>query len=100
MNDLKIGQVVRSKAGRDKGQFMVVIGQIDKNYVVISNGRRRSASHPKKKKIKHLAKTNYIDDKSRNQILAGKMISDEEIRKILKSYEKPTDLGDENYEEV
>ncbi len=100
MNDIKIGQVVRSKAGRDKGQFMVVIGQISENYVLISNGRLRSVDHPKKKKIKHLAKTNYIDENCRNRILKEKKITDEEIRKILKSYEKPDDLGDENHEEV
>lgn len=100
MNDLMIGQVVRSKAGRDKGQFMVVIEIIDENYVMISDGRLRKVDHPKKKKIKHLAKTNHINENYHNQILNGKKIGDEEIRKTLKSYEKPDDLGDENHEEV
>ena len=100
MNDLKIGQVVQSRAGRDKGQFMVVIGIIDGNHVSLSNGRLRKVENPKKKKNKHLLKTNHINMECQNQILNQKNSVDEKIREILKSYEKPDDLGEKKREEV
>ena len=60
MDDLKVGQIVRPLAGRDKGQVMVVYEILDQNYVTICDGKLRKVSNPKKKKVRHLAKTNQI----------------------------------------
>jgi len=100
MNDFIVGQVVRSIAGRDKGQFMVVIEVLDDQFTYVCNGKLRKVSNPKKKKIKHLAKTNHIATDIRDKILDGKKISNAEIRKILESYHMPDGVGDENREEV
>jgi ribosomal protein L14E/L6E/L27E len=100
MNNLKIGQVVRSIAGRDKGQFMVIIAIIDNDFVIVCNGTLRKINTPKKKKIKHLAKTNHISNEINEKIMNGDKITNAEIRKILESYHKPYDTGDENHEEV
>ncbi len=58
--DMKIGQVVRSKAGRDKGAFLAVYQIVDEQYVLLVDGDRRTLSRPKKKKVKHLARTNTV----------------------------------------
>ena len=100
MNEFKIGQVVRSTAGRDKGQFMVVIEVVDDHFTSVSNGKLRKVSNPKKKKVKHLAKTNHIAADIRDKILNGPMIPNAELRKILESYHMPVGIGDENREEV
>ena len=100
MNDLKIGQVVRSMAGRDKGQFMVVIEMVDVNYTIVSNGKLRKVNNPKKKKNKHLAKTNHIVKEIQEKILNGNKITNAEIRKILESYPTPDGIGNKNREEV
>ncbi|MBC3803755.1 hypothetical protein GH808_04820 [Acetobacterium fimetarium] len=100
MNDFTVGQVVRSLAGRDKGQYMVVIEVVDDQFICIANGKLRKVNNPKKKKIKHLAKTNHIATEIRDKILDGKKISNAEIRKILESYHMPDGIGDENREEV
>lgn len=100
MNDFTVGQVVRSLAGRDKGQYMVVIEVLDDQFVRIANGRLRKVNNPKKKKSKHLAKTNHIATEIRDKLLDGKKISNAEIRKILESYHMPDGIGDENREEV
>jgi ribosomal protein L14E/L6E/L27E len=100
MNDFTVGQVVRSLAGRDKGQYMVVIEVVDDQFIYIANGKLRKVNNPKKKKVKHLAKTNHIATEIRDKILDGKKISNAEIRKILESYHMPDGIGDENREEV
>lgn len=54
-----IGNVVCSKAGRDKGKFMVVLGLSDGNFLV-ADGKERPIERPKLKNPKHLQKTNSI----------------------------------------
>ncbi|NLY08361.1 MAG: hypothetical protein GXZ11_00450 [Tissierellia bacterium] len=59
-HDLTIGQVVRSKAGKDKGQFFVVGIALDADHVEIYDGNKRKLQNPKKKRVKHLAKTQTV----------------------------------------
>jgi len=49
-----LGQLVCSKAGRDKGKYFIILDIIDDNYVYICDGSLRTIEKPKKKKIKHL----------------------------------------------
>ena len=49
MEDLKPGQLVRSRAGRDKGKHYLVIEVISPREVLLVNGRSRPLSRPKKK---------------------------------------------------
>ncbi len=81
--DLDIGQIVKSKAGRDKGKNFVVFDKIDAKHVLIVDGFLRRVDNPKKKRIKHLAKTNIISDEIRASILNDKKISNAFIRKEL-----------------
>ena len=52
-----IGNVVISKAGRDKGRCFAVIGQISSEYLLISDGSTHTVGKPKKKKLAHLEVT-------------------------------------------
>lgn len=78
-NQLVIGQVVRSLKGRDKGKIQMVIDLLDESHVLVVDGKRRKIEKPKKKKIKHLQKSNTILD------IDG--INDCKIRKMLKGFE-------------
>ncbi|MGI6279038.1 MAG: RNA-binding protein [Acutalibacteraceae bacterium] len=49
-----IGQIVCSKAGRDKGKFMVIVAE-DDDYVYVCDGKERPLKRPKRKNRKHLA---------------------------------------------
>ena len=51
------GTVVISKAGRDKGYFMVVLDEAD-GYIIVADGKERPLDRPKRKNPKHLQKTN------------------------------------------
>ena len=86
MNDLMLGQVVRSTAGRDKGNFLIIVDIIDPNYVMIADGDFRKINHPKRKKVKHLAKTNQIASAIQEKLNNGEKIQNSEIRKVLQPF--------------
>ncbi len=54
-----IGKIVCSKAGRDKGYFMVVVNVKD-GFVFVCDGKERPLNRPKRKNIKHLQFTNTV----------------------------------------
>ena len=55
--DYTEGQVVYSKSGHDKTLPFVVL-RVDGEYLYLADGKRRTLEHPKKKKQKHVHKTN------------------------------------------
>ena len=59
---LEKGQLVRSIAGHDKGEYFLLYQIIDDNFVLIVNGKTRKLEKPKLKKIKHLSKMNKKSD--------------------------------------
>ncbi|TZE82741.1 KOW domain-containing RNA-binding protein [Calorimonas adulescens] len=79
---LKVGQVVKSKAGRDKGKLFIVLN-VEDPYAYIADGSLRKVEKPKKKKIKHLIKYNVVDENIRTKILNGKKPTNTELCKSL-----------------
>ncbi len=80
--NLSIGQIVKSKAGRDKQESFIVYEILNDNYVLIVDGRLRKISKPKKKKVKHLQKTNIIID-GFNEMKEDRDFNDSLIRKLI-----------------
>ena len=75
--ELKIGSVVRAKAGRDKDGFFVVTA-IEKEYCFMADGKSRKLDKPKRKNIKHISLTNsMIDIKDKK---------DKKLRTLLKGF--------------
>jgi len=61
--EFKTGSVVISRAGRDKGYYMAVIGSDnEKDFVIVADGKERPLERPKRKNPKHLQKTNFTVD--------------------------------------
>ncbi|MBQ9139581.1 MAG: KOW domain-containing RNA-binding protein [Ruminococcus sp.] len=75
--ELKIGSVVRAKAGRDKDGFFVVTA-VEKEYCLIADGKSRKLSTPKRKNTKHISLTNSMID--------IKDITDKKLRTLLRSF--------------
>ena len=75
------GAIVRSKAGRDKFRYFVVIEVIDESYCLIADGDLRKIETPKKKKISHLAFTN---DKATN--IEDFEFTNKSLKALTKSY--------------
>ena len=55
--EIVAGQIVRSLAGHDKGEFFVIKSS-DEKYVYLCDGKSRKLENPKKKKKIHIALTN------------------------------------------
>ena len=55
---LEKGQLVRSIAGHDIGEYFLVYQIIDDNFVLIVNGKTRKLEKPKLNNFKHLSKMN------------------------------------------
>lgn len=56
---LERGRIVRSKAGRDKDSYLVVVSADGRN-CFLCDGKKRPLERPKLKNRKHLAPTNWI----------------------------------------
>lgn len=54
--ELRRGQVVRSRAGRDKDSFLAVI-ELAPPFALVCDGKARPLERPKRKKLMHLAPT-------------------------------------------
>ncbi|MDR3092139.1 MAG: KOW domain-containing RNA-binding protein [Clostridiales bacterium] len=79
----QIGQLVISKAGRDKGTVMVVMS-VEPPYLYLCDGKTRPAARPKKKKITHVQKTNAVSDIK--GLIIGKKVKDSDIRRACNDF--------------
>lgn len=85
MEEIALGQIVHSKAGRDKGKYFIVIGIVDDNYVLVADGKLRKINNPKKKKVMHLVFHDRIADDIKSMIMENRRIADADLRKCLHS---------------
>ncbi len=74
-----------SKSGHDKGGAFVVIA-LEEEYLYIADGKRRTLEKPKRKKIKHVQKTNYVDTELKERLENRSQILNADIVKALKKY--------------
>ena len=77
-HELRVGHFVRSKAGRDQGNVFIITNVIDEQFVEIADGDLRRIEKPKKKKVKHLVKTNKI-----SEVIAGKIADDKKVSNLM-----------------
>lgn len=73
--DMKNGTVVRSGAGHDKGDLMLLIS-VDNRTALVCDGRQRRLEKPKRKNLKHIKATSYILSEEETQ-------SNQRLRKAL-----------------
>ena len=82
-NDLVPGQIVKSKAGHDKGCVFFVVEVLDDEYVLIADGGRRKYDSPKKKKVKHLQPYNRINKTIAEKIDSGQRVENIDLQREL-----------------
>ncbi len=71
------GMIVRSCAGRDKGNFLVVVS-MDECFVYLADGKERKLASPKKKRIKHVKFTNTVID--------TESLTDKKLRSVIREF--------------
>ena len=78
------GEIVISKAGRDKRRSLIVLKQMDEHYVLLVDGDLRPLEKPKKKKIIHLQRTNRRTHRLEEAIeKANNKLLRDEIKRLM-----------------
>ena len=77
--DFVRGQLVRSKAGRDKTRTLAVLA-VDGPMLLVADGDLRKLDNPKRKKMKHVAPTTTV--------LANELLkSDQQLSDAIAAYD-------------
>lgn len=87
-SELQIGQVVRSKSGRDEGRVFVILEILDDKYVLLVDGDLRRLDKPKKKKIMHLIIYKTVIEDLKTKVINGERFNNAYIRKVLEPFNK------------
>lgn len=66
-----LGQIVISNAGHDRDSHLVVIGHEGENFVFVADGRLRTVEKPKRKKLRHVLRTDIYSPENLKKILQG-----------------------------
>ena len=84
--DLRIGQIVKSKAGRDKDRVFIICSILDEKHVLVCDGELRKLSSPKKKKVKHLVIYNTVLTEFADKLQGNENLEDAFVRRILSPF--------------
>lgn len=93
------GWIVRADAGRDRGGVFCVVG-VSGPYVLLADGRRRRAAHPKRKKLGHVTPLDQarFDHPAIGKLIQGLPVSDRELRRALAAFKEGITLGERRYD--
>lgn len=84
--DFRDGNIVLSKAGRDKDSYFVVLKIVDENFVLIADGDLRKVDNPKLKKCKHLENTGKTSERVCEKLRDGVRVTNPDLLRELADY--------------
>lgn len=90
---LRVGQKVRSLFGRDRGRDYLIVGFEGDHLLLLANGKERTLSRPKKKNIRHVEISLWVDHVIEERFNTKKAVTDEEIRASLHRWENESEEG-------
>ena len=82
---IKTGDIVLSKAGRDKGRYFIVM-KTENIFAYVCDGDLRKTDKPKKKKIKHLKATGEKSEYAIEKLEAGEKLTNAELRRAISEF--------------
>ena len=74
--------IVKSTAGRDEGDLFFVL-DIQEEFLLLADGKRRRVENPKRKKCKHVAFVGESHSVVAEKIRSSEKITNSELRKAL-----------------
>jgi large subunit ribosomal protein L14e len=84
--ETRLGQLVISKMGRDRGRLCVVVRRLDDCAVLIADGRMHKFARPKRKNVKHLIRLNNVDTVLEKKLAGSLEVTDTELTEALDGY--------------
>ena len=85
--EFKLGGIVLSTQGHDKGQYYVVVGLKD-GKVLVCDGQFKLLNTPKPKNPIHLKTQNYIDSEIATKLNNGLKVNDQMIYHTILKFKK------------
>ena len=86
-----LSHIALSLRGRDAGNYFIITEIVDRDYVMIADGKVRRVEKPKKKKLKHLRIDEYaVTDKIE---LHRVLLTNREARAAIAAFITRGDLG-------
>ena len=82
----KVGEIVKSTAGRDKDTYYLVIDNEFQRKIKVVDGVKRKFNNPKYKNSKHLESTGQIAADFLRDLKNQNRVRSEDVRSILKDY--------------
>ncbi len=92
-SQIRLGQLVTSIAGRDKGRKLIVVAIIDRQHVAVADGDLRRVVSPKVKKIKHLNVSKQVFTEIEAIKASNHKLTDEKLRRLLEVFVKAVSDG-------
>ena len=80
--DIVKSNIVKSTAGRDEGDLFFVL-DIQEEFLLLADGKRRRVENPKRKKCKHVAYVGGSHSVVAEKIRSSEKITNSELRKAL-----------------
>lgn len=89
MDKLRLGSIVISKAGHDRGDVLIVTEiDGDGNHIYLADGKNRKVENPKKKKLKHVSVTNSYSAKVGDILALSQLPDNALVKKELEEYKR------------
>lgn len=82
---LQVGQIVCSKAGRDKDCYYIIYSVLDDKNVQVIDGTSRKIDNLKRKNIKHLRAEDKFAIDIAEKLKLGEKITNAEVKRSLKA---------------
>ena len=83
--DIRLSDVVRATAGRDKDKLFFVVGMED-GMVFLADGKGRRLEAPKRKKLKHVRLEARRDCRAAVKLQSGAKVTNSELRRALAEF--------------
>lgn len=78
-----LGRLVLSKAGHDRGTYLVIVGAADEEHVLLADGKLRTVEKPKRKKLRHVDVTRFASEEIAQKLTGGFRLQNAELRKFI-----------------
>ncbi len=83
--DFERGDIVLSRRGHDAGELFCVM-DVQGDRVLLADGKRRRASAPKRKNVRHVEHAGSCGHPALEKVRAGEPIRDRELRALLAGF--------------
>lgn len=85
LGEVRLGQVVSSRAGRDRGRLFIVVSLNDDRTVCVADGETRTIDRAKRKNLRHLTVHPHVAHELGDRLASGERPSDNELRLFLRA---------------